>query len=210
VQLRYQYRLCPTSAQEAALARAFGCARVAFNDALRARKDALAAGQPYISDAEISARLTASKATPDRAWLAEVSAVVLQQALADLSAAYRNFFASVTGKRKGRKVARPRFGRARTVGRRSGSPRTHVSGSWEAGAFACRRSGTLRSAGRGTCRQARRLAKGSANREKARVRVARAHAKVADSRRDFHHKTSTAIIRDSQAVYVEDPTPRTC
>jgi putative transposase len=30
------------------------------------------------------------------------------------------------------------------------------------------------------------------------------HAKVADSRRDFHHKTSTAIIRDNQAVYVED------
>jgi putative transposase len=46
--------------------------------------------------------------------------------------------------------------------------------------------------------------KGSANREKARVRVARAHAKVADSRRDFHHKLSTTIIRDSQAVYVED------
>jgi hypothetical protein len=40
-----------------------------------------------------------------------VSSVVLQQALADLNVAYRNFFffASVTGKRKGRKVAPPRF-----------------------------------------------------------------------------------------------------
>src|SRR5208283_3529337 len=47
--------------------------------------------------------------------------------------------------------------------------------------------------------------KGSANREKARVKVARAHAHVADARRDFHHKLSTAIIRDNQAVYVEDP-----
>jgi putative transposase len=55
------------------------------------------------------ARLTAAKATPERAWLGEVSAVVLQQALADLSTAYRNFFASVTGKRKGPKVAPPRF-----------------------------------------------------------------------------------------------------
>ena len=35
--------------------------------------------------------------------------MVLQQALADLNAAYRNFFASVTGKRKGPKVAPPRF-----------------------------------------------------------------------------------------------------
>ena len=35
--------------------------------------------------------------------------MVLQQALADLNAAYRNFFASVTGKRKGPRVAPPRF-----------------------------------------------------------------------------------------------------
>jgi len=37
----------------------------------------------FITDAELSARLTATKRTPERAWLAEVSAVVLQQALAD-------------------------------------------------------------------------------------------------------------------------------
>jgi transposase len=49
-----------------------------------------------------------------------------------------------------------------------------------------------------------RKADGSANREKARVKVARAHARVADSRRDFHHTLSTAIVRDNQAVYVED------
>ena len=83
--------------------RPFGCARVVFNDGLRARQEAHAAGEPYVTDAELSARLTAAKATQERAWLAEVSAVVLQQSLADLNAAYRNFFASVTGKRKGPK-----------------------------------------------------------------------------------------------------------
>jgi len=46
--------------------------------------------------------------------------------------------------------------------------------------------------------------KGSANREKARVKVARAHARVADARRDFHHQLSTALIRENQAVAVED------
>ena len=35
--------------------------------------------------------------------------MVLQQALADLNAAYRNFFASVPGRRKGPKAGRPRF-----------------------------------------------------------------------------------------------------
>jgi len=34
---------------------------------------------------------------------------VIQQALADLNTAYRNFFASVTGQRKGPKVAPPKF-----------------------------------------------------------------------------------------------------
>ena len=53
--------------------------------------------------------LTAAKRTPERAWLAEVSSVVLQQALADLNTAYRNYFASLNGKRKGPKVAKPRF-----------------------------------------------------------------------------------------------------
>jgi putative transposase len=49
-----------------------------------------------------------------------------------------------------------------------------------------------------------RKQKGSSNRDKARVKVARAHAHVSDARRDFHHKLSTKIIRDNQAVTVED------
>ncbi|MEV6098152.1 zinc ribbon domain-containing protein [Nocardia sp. NPDC051981] len=53
--------------------------------------------------------ITEAKKTPERAWLSEVSSVVLVQALGDLHTAYRNFFASVTGKRKGAKVAQPRF-----------------------------------------------------------------------------------------------------
>ena len=97
MQLRYNYRLYPAPGQRTALARAFGCARVVFNDALAARQQAHAAGRPYLTDGELSARLTAARATPERAWLGEVSAVVLQQALANLTAAYRNFFASLTG-----------------------------------------------------------------------------------------------------------------
>lgn len=109
VQLRYSFRLYPDASQREALARTFGCARVVFNDALAARQQPRAAGEPYIPDAVLSRRLTESKKDPSRAWLADVSSVVLQQALADLNTAYRNFFASVTGKRKGPKIAPPRF-----------------------------------------------------------------------------------------------------
>jgi putative transposase len=255
VPLRYNFRLYPDGPQREALARAFGCARVVFNDALA---------------------LTASKATPERAWLGEVSSVVLQQALADLNTAYRNSFASVTGRRKGPKVAPPRF-RSRKDRRQSvrftANSRFRVLGNgrlrlpkvgdvevrWSRGLpaapssvtvirdavgrffasfvvetsrgrlpetgrecgidlglthFAVLDDGTkiaaprfLRRAEKKLKRAQRDLSrkrKGSVNRDKARVRVARAHAHVKDARRDFHHKLSTAIIRDSQAVYVED------
>ncbi|GGP10958.1 transposase [Nonomuraea glycinis] len=48
-----------------------------------------------------------------------------------------------------------------------------------------------------------RKQKGSANRTKARIKVARQHAKVGDARRDFLHQVSTAIVRENQAVAVE-------
>ncbi|WP_223198402.1 RNA-guided endonuclease InsQ/TnpB family protein, partial [Solihabitans fulvus] len=65
----------------------------------------------------------------------------------------------------------------------------------------------LRRAARALTRLQRALSRkkrGSQNRKKAVVKVARAHARVADTRRDWQHKLSTAIIRDNQAVYVED------
>ena len=117
VRPRYNYRVYPTPGQQQSLARALGCARVVFNDGLRARRQARAEGRPYLTDAELSRRVTAAKATPERAWLSGVSSVVLQQALAELNTAYRNFFTSITGKRKG-KVAPPRF-RSRKANRQA-------------------------------------------------------------------------------------------
>ncbi|MEV5412632.1 RNA-guided endonuclease TnpB family protein [Thermopolyspora sp. NPDC052614] len=277
MQLRYNFRLYPTAGQRQALARAFGCARTVYNDGLRARREAHANGQPYISDADLSKRvITQAKRTPERSWLGEVSAVVLQQALADLNTAYRNFFASLTGKRKGPKVAPPRF-RSRkdnrqairfaknarfqvTVGGKLRLPKIgDVPVRWsrdlpsapssvtvvkdaagryfasfvvEAGQeplpetasevgidlglshFAVMSDGRKIDNPRFLRRAERRLkkaqkdlsrkAKGSNNRKKAVVKVARAHARVADARRDFTHKLSTAIIRENQAVMVED------
>ena len=276
VQLRYNYRLYPTPGQRSALSRAFGCARVVFNDGLCARREAHEAGLPYLTDAELSARLTSAKAAPERAWLGEVSAVVLQQALADLNTAYRNFLASAKGTRKGPKVAPPRF-RSRKDRRqavrftrnarfavtpggklrlpkigdvpvrwsrdlpsdpssvtviRDAAGRYFASFVVEAGPdalhgtapaigidlglthFAVLSDGRkissprfLRRAEKKLRRAQRSLSRkqdGSRNRDKARAKVARAHTRVADARREFHHQLSTALIRDNQAVAVED------
>ena len=49
-----------------------------------------------------------------------------------------------------------------------------------------------------------RKTEGSANRQKARLRVARAHARITDRRRDFLHQLSTRLVRENQAVVIED------
>jgi putative transposase len=276
MQLRYNYRLDPWPRHRAAFGKAFGCARVVFNDALHAREAAHQAGEPYVTDGDLSARLTAVKKAPERAWLNEVSSVVLQQALADLNMAYRNFFASIRGTRKGPMVGRPRFrsrkdrrqairftanarfrvlpnGKLRlpkigdvpvrwsrplpsgpssvtvikdAAGRYFASfvvenvpdvlPGTEQVVGIDLGLthFAVLSDGRkidsprfLRRAEKKLKRRQRDLSckqKGSRNRDKARVKVARAHARVADARRDFHHQLSTALIRENQAVAVED------
>ena len=56
-------------------------------------------------------------------------------------------------------------------------------------------------------RYQRRLArcqKGSANRVKAKAKVARAHRKVRASRTDFLHRASTRLVRDHDVLVVED------
>ena len=49
-----------------------------------------------------------------------------------------------------------------------------------------------------------RKKKGSSNRHKARVKVARAHGKIADSRLDFLHKLTIQLVRENQTIVVED------
>ncbi len=277
MRLRCNFRLYPDIGQREALARAFGCARVVFNDGLRARQTARENGERYLSDGELSKRvITQAKATPERVWLGEVSSVVLQQALADLNSAYRNFFASLSGKHKGRKVAPPRFRSAKdnrqairfTKNARfkvldNGRLRLPKIGDvpvrWSRGLpadpssvtvvkdaagryfasfvvqttdeplppsdsevgidlglthFAVLSDGRKVAAPKFLRRAARTLkrlqqalsrkTKGSNRRRKAVAKVAKAHARVADTRRDWQHKLSTSIIRDNQAVYVED------
>ncbi|HMD93669.1 MAG TPA: RNA-guided endonuclease TnpB family protein [Trebonia sp.] len=113
MQVRYRYRLYPSPGQEQALARAFGCARVVYNDCLRIRDEAYANGEK-ISDTEVQRRvITLAKRTPERAWLAEVASVALVQACRDARRAYKNWFDSLQGRRKGPKVRHPKPRRKR-------------------------------------------------------------------------------------------------
>jgi putative transposase len=275
--VRYRYRIDPTGAQRQALARAFGCARVVYNDALAERRHAYQAGE-RISDTEIQRRvITQAKRTPERAWLAEVASVALVQACQDARRAHGNWVDSLTGKRRGRRVGRPRFrtkhahqsirltrngfalrgtrlyvakvGQVRVrssrelpsvpssvtvirepdgryyasfVVERQPSPLQAVprTAGIDLGlisfATIAASDGTievlpnprlLRAAERRLARAQRRLSrkqKGSKNRTKARLRVAVAHRRVRDQRADHHHKLALRLIRENQAIAVED------
>ena len=48
-----------------------------------------------------------------------------------------------------------------------------------------------------------RKKKGSHNRDKARLKVAKLHAKIADCRKDFLHKLTTQLVAENQSLYVE-------
>lgn len=93
VKRAYRFRCYPTPEQERALARTFGCARFVYNHMLRLRTDAWHQRQERVGYQETSAALTALKKQPELAWLGEVSAVPLQQALRHLQTAFSNFFA---------------------------------------------------------------------------------------------------------------------
>jgi putative transposase len=217
--------------------------------------------------------ITLAKCTPEREWLAEVSSVALVQACNDARRAYRNWFDSLGGRRKGRTVGHPVFRRKRSrqsirltgngfslrgqrlyvakVGRirlRWSRPLPSVPSSVTVirepdgryyASFVVERPATplppcarevgidvglgrlvvtsdaqvianprfLRTKERHLAKAQRALsrkAKGSANRVKARRRVAVVHRKVRETRLDHAHKTALALVRDSQAVYAED------
>jgi len=49
-----------------------------------------------------------------------------------------------------------------------------------------------------------RKQKASKNQEKARVKLARLNARIADRRRDYLHKLTTRLVRENQTVVIED------
>jgi len=105
---RYSYRIYPTPGQRQSLARLFGCVRVVWNDALALCKQS----DKLPKNSELQKLcISQAKKNEQREWLGQVSVVPLQQSVADLGVAYKNFFQSRSGKRKGKKVNLPRFKR---------------------------------------------------------------------------------------------------
>src|SRR5262245_56862460 len=267
VQRAFKYRFFPSQEQTAQLAKTFGCARYVYNQALEYRTTAWQQEKKSVGYHITAAKLTEWKKEPEKAFLSEVSSVVLQQALRNLDTAFSNFFEKRAQypkfkSRRERQSARYatnaftlRDGRitlakqseplniawsrplpddAKIVNltiSRDTSGRYFVSILVETDIKPLRKTKaevgidvgikTLATTSDGErlenprplVRREKRLkrlqrrlsrkVKGSYNRKKARLKVARLHAKISDARRDTLQKFTTKIISENQAIFVE-------
>lgn len=267
---RYQYRFYPTSQQRQSLAQLFGCVRVVWNDALATCKQS----EKLPKNGELQKlMITQAKKTEQREWLSGVSVTPLQQSVADLGIAYKNFFESLKGKRKGKKVGSPRF--KKKLGRQSArftlnsfslkgdevylakignvqpiwsrvlpsspssvtvikdaanryflsfvvevEPVDIVAENQSIGidlgikTFAFMSNGEKaespsyskldRKIKKLQRKLMKRQVKGSNRQKRTRLKIAKKHNQIADTRRDFLHKLSTKVVRENQSIILED------
>lgn len=269
---RFKYRIYPKPHQIEPLAKAFGCARVVWNDALAIYQEAANNKQPLPKEVD-KLVITQAKKTPERTWLSEVSNIVLQQSFRDLRTAWSNYFNSLKGKRKGKKVGRPQFKKkqsrqairfrvggfsvhscsvkltkighikmevSRPLPSKPSSvtiikdatdryfasfvvevepklvPQVENSLGIDLGLthFAILSNGEkvenpryhkklLKRIKKGH-RRFSKCQKGSKRREVAKLKLAKLHAKVKDARNDFLQKLTTKLVRENQALAIED------
>ena len=266
---RYQYRFYPTDQQQQLLAQLFGCVRVVWNDALALCKKS----EKLPSNGNLQKLvITQAKKTLERSWLSDVSNIPLQQSVMDLGVAYKNFFDSLKGKRKGKKVGSPKFkkktnkqsarfrvggfsikgsevylakiGNVKPIWSRQlpSAPssvtvikdcanRYYISFVVEVEpvqidvknqsvgidlgikTFAVMSNGEKAQSPnysifdrrvRKLQRKLARQPKDSKRRNITRIKIAKLHNKIADTRKDFLHKLSTKIVNENQVIVLED------
>jgi putative transposase len=266
-QKTYRYRALPTASQESLFRQYAGARRYVFNWALTRRKEHYVATGKGLSVRELCAELTVLKRQPETAWLREMNAQSLQQAILDLDKAFEAFFAGrarfprFRSRRRDRPSFRipqslrlegetlivPKVGPLRLVLHRpfegvlkSATIKQDATGAWyvtlvaqfelpdtplpapervvgvDVGLkdLAVLSDGRhvlaprhYRRAERKLKRLQRRLSRcqqGSKKREKMRRLVARQHQRVTNQRKDHLHKLSSALVREHDAVVVED------
>lgn len=115
---RYNYPATVEPAVESRLGQVFGCSQFVHNKfvalalalALALARDEYAAGRPHPKLGESTKLLvTQARSAPKTSWLADVPHAVLVASVRKASLAYDKFFDSVQGRRKGRRLGRPRF-----------------------------------------------------------------------------------------------------
>src|SRR5215510_6989108 len=227
VQKAFKYRFFPSDEQTAQLARTFGCARYVYNQALEFRSKSWQQENKSVGYHETASKLTEWKKETEKAFLSEVSSVVLQQSLLNLDTAFTNFFEKRAqypkfksrGALQSARYATNSFvyrnGRITLAKQSEPLEKAEAEAGIDVGikTLATTSDGAKLENPRPLLRREKRLkklqrrvsrkVKGSNNRRKAGLKVARLHARISDTRRDTLQKFTTKIIRENQAIFVE-------
>ena len=272
--LAHSIALDPTEKQKNALAKAAGCARFSYNWGLAEWQRQYKLGlKPTANKVKKAFNGIKEKEFP---WIYDSPKDANQEAFSDLGSAFSNFFKSLNGGRKGRKIWYPQFKkkgkcsdsfgisndkfhfhkdakrvylpvigsvkikeRLRFQGKILGARVKRVAGQWflsvqveghferptaflnpiagidlgiKTAVVSSRQEpilapkplkANLQRLKRAN-RKLHRRKKGSKNRHKARIQVARVHQRVTNIRKDFLHKVTTQLARENQANVIED------
>jgi len=105
----FKYRIYPNKSQEVLINKTFGCTRFLYNKMLEERisfynenknnKDVLF-NHKYKTEKQYKSEFK---------WLSEVDSSALVQSRMNLELSYKNFFSSLKGKRKGKRIGFPKF-----------------------------------------------------------------------------------------------------
>ena len=124
----FKYRIYPTTEQEAYLTQAFGCKRFIFNHFLAHNLELLNSGQNILTNFDTHKLITSLK--KEHEFLKEVDDNILKSASADLATAFKNYFNSKSGKRKGKKVEKPKFKKKTNLNSFRTRPNNQGHGVW--------------------------------------------------------------------------------
>ncbi|MCL2926686.1 MAG: RNA-guided endonuclease TnpB family protein [Trichodesmium sp. St2_bin6] len=213
VEKAYRFRFYHTPQQTLLLRRTLGCVRLVYNKALAVRTQAWYEYQERVGYKQTSPMLINWKKQEDLDFLTEISIVPLQQGLRHLQTAFNNFFSGRT--------KYPKFKKKCNGG----------SAELTKAAFKCKDGQVYIDLGinslvttsdgekvvnpknlqklhkklrRDQKSLSRKRGKKSNNYQKARLKIAKIHALIKDSRLDYTHKLTTQLIRENQTIVVED------
>ena len=270
----FKFRIYPTENQANQLTQFFGAKRWLFNHYLAEQKRRFESKEKHLTNFDINKLITQLKKTEELGWLKEIDDWCLKNASEDLSNAYSNFFNSIKGKRKGKKMEVPKFKkrsnqqayRTRNIkideqGLKLPKIKTYINIKLDRDLTDCKiKSATITKTPSGKYfvsvltetdiqllpmsgrevgidmglkdllilsdgtkfhhpekllakakqqlktqqKKLARKAKGSKNRDKQRTHVAKKYEKIASIRNDYYHNISTHLVRNYDAIYMED------
>jgi putative transposase len=105
----FKFRIYPNESQRTQLAQFFGAKRWVYNYFLALQKQRFMNKEKHLSNFDMNYLITDLKKQSDTVWLNDVDSIALQNATEDLKVAYQNFFDSIKGKRRGKKMESPKF-----------------------------------------------------------------------------------------------------